>query len=93
MLLSFIENRRTSIRTVARNLELSQIYVHAVLKTHKFKPYRDNVVQFLHKGDAHRRLTFCNWLQVNYRNNINFLKKIMWPDKSCFFKLWYGKST
>ena len=55
VLLSFIENSRTSIRTVARNLELSQTYVQAVLKKHKFKPYRSNLVQFfLHEGDAYR---------------------------------------
>ncbi|EFN66612.1 hypothetical protein EAG_00179, partial [Camponotus floridanus] len=84
VLLSFIENRRTSIRAVARNLEISKNYVHAVLKKYKYKPFRDNLVQFLHEGDADRRLMFCHWLRVNYRIDIDFLKKILWSDESCF---------
>jgi hypothetical protein len=84
VLLSFIENRRTSIRTVARNLELSKSCVHAVLKKFKFKPFRDNLVQALHEGDADRRLMFCHWLRVNYRTDFGFLNKILWSDESCF---------
>ncbi|KYM93605.1 hypothetical protein ALC62_15963, partial [Cyphomyrmex costatus] len=84
VLLNFIENRRTSIRIVARNLKLSRSYVHAVLKKYNFKPFRDNLVQALHEGDTDRRLMFCHWLRVNYRNNIDFLKKILRSDESCF---------
>ena len=36
VLLSFIENKRTSIRIVARNLTVSRNYMHAVLKKYKF---------------------------------------------------------
>ena len=53
-------------------------------KKHHYKPYKFQLVQNLHPGDAQRRIEFCNWYIQNLDEENNFERKIIWSDESYF---------
>jgi hypothetical protein len=77
-------NPRSSVRHLARELNVSAGKIHSILKKNKYHPYRPNLVQNLVPGDSERRLTFVAWLLVQTQEEQRFLDYICWTDESKF---------
>ncbi|CAK9832795.1 hypothetical protein ANTRET_LOCUS9576 [Anthophora retusa] len=79
----FNENPHTSIRTVAREMDMSIKSVHKILSNFKYHPYKFTTVQHLRATDAERRLEFIAWI-IKFEEEPNILNNIMWTDESKF---------
>lgn len=84
VLLAMEENPHTSTRQIASNLDLSHSMVHRILKKHKKRDYKTNLVQHLQENDAPRRTDFCNTFLQRINDNNLFLNDILWSDESTF---------
>lgn len=74
----------SSIKCIAANVGISSSSVQRILKTHKYHPYKVNLVQNLRPGDDERRLEFVAWLSATYYYDFAILQKILWTDESRF---------
>ncbi|KAK2579905.1 hypothetical protein KPH14_007585 [Odynerus spinipes] len=54
-------NPQISISRIARNMGIHRSTVHKILQSHKFHPYRVNLVHDLHGEDFNSRIRSCNW--------------------------------
>lgn len=83
--LAFVEAvPSSSCRVIEREVGVVKTRVQTILKKYKFTPYKLQIVQHLHPGDAERRLIFCNWYMERIRMNIEFAKSVIWSDESYF---------
>ncbi|XP_067215010.1 uncharacterized protein [Linepithema humile] len=82
--LSFVENRRLSIRNGARQLGMSQRSVLRNLKHVKFHPYKIHLHQKLNEDDFDRRVQFCEIMMDRIHQDPNFLHLIAFTDESTF---------
>lgn len=64
ILQEFEENPGTSIRSVARLLELSRYAVHRTLRQNELHPYHYQRVQQLLPRDAEQRIYFCEGIFI-----------------------------
>lgn len=84
ILAAYRNNPHTSLRDMARNLNISYSKIWRCLRRHKLKPYKPKYLHTLEDGDLHRRMEYCLWAQGNYLNDREFLKKIMFSDEATF---------
>ncbi|XP_045460290.1 uncharacterized protein LOC123670784 [Harmonia axyridis] len=82
VLASVHANHQNSCAKLENETGVSRSRVHRILKQHKLKPYKFNIVQHLYPGDAARRMNFCNWFLNQAQRDIDFAKKIIWSDES-----------
>lgn len=76
--------KNNSTRDLARDSGLSLFTILRILKKYKFVPYKYRPVQTLLPGDTERRLIFCQWFVDMCRQNLNFLRHIIWSDEANF---------
>lgn len=84
ILAAFNANPTTSLRNMARDLNLSVSKIWRCLKRHKLQPFKPKFLHTLEEGDEERRLEYCLWIQGNYLNNRDFLKKVIFTDEATF---------
>ena len=79
-------NPRTSVREIARELNLLKNKIWRCLRRHKLKPFQP---KFLHtqEGDPERRLEYCYWLQGIFLKDRRFIDKILLSGETTFTKL------
>lgn len=80
----FRTNPHSSVRDAGRVLNLPKSTIWRVLKIHKLKPFKAKFLNTLEPGDDLHRLEYCLWMQGNFLNNRNFLKKILYTDEATF---------
>lgn len=81
---AFEADPTVSIRTIARQLNLSLWKVWSVLRMEGKHPFHYTPVQGLEEGDPVRRMTFCRFLLNADMEDRLFLKSILWSDESRF---------
>jgi len=82
VLASVEANHSNSCRNIETNVGVSKSQTQRILKKYKYKPYKVNIVQQLHPGDAQRRIVFCNWFLEQTRIDPNFARKVIWSDEA-----------
>ncbi|XP_060855227.1 uncharacterized protein LOC132932896 [Metopolophium dirhodum] len=75
---------RSSIRHVSREIGVSVVAVHTILKKNKMHAYKPEFVQHLRIGDSERRLQLLSWFSVQFEIDNLFYKNILWTDESKF---------
>jgi len=77
-------NPRTSTRVIGRELGISHVYVHKILKQEKIHPYHFvRVQQLLPRDHPPRRRFSRNFLDA-MRQNPLFSRRILWTDECTF---------
>jgi hypothetical protein len=84
ILAEYHNNPCTSLRDMARNLNITYTKIWRCLRRHKLKPYKPKFLHTLEEGDTQRRMEYCLWCQGNYLNDREFLKNIMFSDEATF---------
>lgn len=74
----------TSCRTIEKEMGVKKSQAHAILKRHKFKPYKAQIVHHLHAGDAERRVMFCRWFLGQVQQRPDFASSVIWSDEAHF---------
>lgn len=80
----FRENPKSSVRQVARILNITKDRVWRCLKKNRKRAFKPKFLHSLENGDEIRRLDFCFWAQGEFLNNRNFLKNIIFCDEATF---------
>lgn len=81
--LACVEARpQISCRKIEEEVGVSKTKVQKILKKHKFKPYKVNIIQELHPDDPFKRLEFSNWFLTKTNRDPDFAKKVIWSDES-----------
>lgn len=81
---AFEHNPETSIRVVARELNLSYGTVQRVLKEEKLHAFHYTRVQHLEPGDHHARRTFCEDFLRKVDRDPRFASRVIFSDESLF---------
>lgn len=84
VLLMVAENPKTSVREIANNIGSSSTTVHSILKKHKLRPYKPQLIHHLLEDDYPRRMQFCNFYLNKLREDPLFYSKILWSDECTF---------
>lgn len=84
ILAAFEADPTTSVRVVARNLNLSIWKVWNTMHRANKYPFHGRGVQGLEENDPLRRIQFCRFLLNGDIDNAWFLKSILWTDESKF---------
>ncbi|XP_066583383.1 histone-lysine N-methyltransferase SETMAR-like [Prorops nasuta] len=74
----------TSTRRIAREVKISHMTVHRILKAANLYPYHHTPVQDLLEGDFAQRVNFCRWLLTQSEVNPGFHRRILFTDESLF---------
>lgn len=84
VLAAFSVTPHASIRTVARQTDISRSTVHRILKNNLFHPFKLHCVQELKPSDPERKLQFISEIVCLYDQDSNILNNILWTDESLF---------
>lgn len=74
----------SSCRKIEKEIGVPKTDAQRILKEYKYHPYKFNIVQHLHPGDAERRALFCQWYLQQIDANDLFGRLVIWSDE-CFF--------
>lgn len=77
-------NTKTSVRQLARNLNMKPTKVWRCLKRNNQKAYKPKFLHTLENGDEDVRMEYSLWCQGNYLTDRTFLSKIMFTDEATF---------
>ncbi|KAF2884966.1 hypothetical protein ILUMI_21187 [Ignelater luminosus] len=77
-------NPRMSLRDLTSQLNISKDQVRRCFVRNKIKPYKPKFLHTLKIGNANKRLDYCYWVQGNFLNDRNFLKRILFTDEATF---------
>lgn len=81
----FTENPRSSLRHAANDLHVSHTTIDKVLRYDlKMHPYKIQVTQQLHEEDHALRISMCEDLLEKIKNDVNFLRNIIFSDEATF---------
>ncbi|XP_074031919.1 uncharacterized protein [Leptinotarsa decemlineata] len=86
ILAAFEADPTTSIRVVARDLNLSIWKVWSTMHNEKKYLFHDTDVQGLEETDSARRIRFCGFFLNADIDDAWFSKSILWTDESKFFR-------
>jgi transposase len=75
-------NGRTSVRKLAKQLDLSRSSVHKILKATKFFPYKYQAHQKMERDDTARRSDFCQAMIELINNDPTLLRRILFSDEA-----------
>ncbi len=81
---AFQKNWSTSTRKVSTQMNTSQWSIVHATKLLNLHPYRINMVQELLLTDSLKRITFCNWLLRQFKNNVQHLDYVFFSDEAWF---------
>ncbi|CAG4939187.1 unnamed protein product [Colias eurytheme] len=84
ILAAFEVDPTTSLRTVARNLNVSVRKVWITMRRENMYPFHGRGAQGLEENDHIRRVQFCRFLLNGDIDDARFLKSILWTDESKF---------
>ena len=82
---TFTAEPSTSLRVVARQVDMSHETVRKALKLHKFHPYKMQIHQQLYDDDFDRRIEFCETMTNFINENQNIVQNICFSDECTFF--------
>ncbi|CAG9835855.1 unnamed protein product [Diabrotica balteata] len=74
----------TSTRVIAVQINVPHLRVCRHLKDQLHKPYHLTTVQELLVEDYPKRIGFCDWLLMEYTQNVNFIRNILFTDEATF---------
>ena len=76
---------QTSIRKLARNVDICKSSVQNVLKNKlKMRPYKFRIMQVLSEQHCQKRLEFCEAFTAKIEANESFLSSILFSDEATF---------
>lgn len=75
-------NPHASFSKTNHNVDYSTVI--RILKKEKFHPYTLHFIYKLHKNNPHRRLQFCEELQLRWVKNHIFLNNNIFSDEATF---------
>lgn len=75
-------NPAISCKRVEDEVGVSKSRANRILKKNKYYPYKFNIVQELHPGDAQKRVEFCQWYLNQIEEDENFGRDVIWTDES-----------
>lgn len=78
------EDPRLSTRRIAIRLNMRYWTVWKILKREGLHPYHFRRVQNITDPDYAARSAFSAWINLNVRENPNFLARILWTDEASF---------
>jgi len=82
---AFCEDASKSLRTVARELDMSVTSVRTVLKTElKWRPWKPHYVQALYPDDLDRRHEFAEKMIEWHETHPDLFDNILWSDEAIF---------
>lgn len=84
ILAAFQADPTTSVRVVAKNLNLSIWKVWSTMHREGKYPFHGTGVQGLTENDPGLRMQFCRFMLSNDIDDERFLKSILWTDESKF---------
>lgn len=86
ILAALVENPHVSTRQLEKDFEISRTSVRRIISKYKFHPYHIQMHQELKEADFLNRMNFCNWVEQNLNENLNFSHKILFTDECTFHR-------
>ena len=81
----FRDNPRLSTRSAATESNISRHSIQRILKSQKFKPYKNFLSQVLKPGDSAIRNEFCVNMLQRFNQNANMVGNIIFSDECVFY--------
>lgn len=85
VLLTYVENPRTSTRKAAQATDTDKRSVGRILKKHHYFPYKCQSVQELKEGDYEKRVEYCETLRGKIDEDPDFLNYVVFTDEATFY--------
>ena len=79
-----LDNSRTSTRRIAREMDVSHVLVHKVLKEEKLYSYHFTLVQKLIPRDYPTRVIYSRKILERVAIEPEFLRRVLWTDECTF---------
>ncbi|KAJ8956613.1 hypothetical protein NQ318_013966 [Aromia moschata] len=84
VLLSVQENHHASSRTLGQQHGISHSSIQKILRTHKYHPYKVQLIHELNEDDPDRRVQFCEQMLTICNANPMFLRNLIFCNESTF---------
>uniref|UniRef100_A0AAZ1XUQ9 DUF4817 domain-containing protein n=1 Tax=Oreochromis aureus TaxID=47969 RepID=A0AAZ1XUQ9_OREAU len=85
VLASFSKSPQRSTRRMSLESGISRTYLQRLLATHKWHPYKLQLLQHLNEDDPDQRTEFAKWANQKLEQDPQFTQKILFSDEANFY--------
>ncbi|KAG2462260.1 ALG3 mannosyltransferase, partial [Polypterus senegalus] len=85
VLASFSKSPQRSTRRMSLESGISRTSLWRILATHKWHPYKLQLLQHLNEDDPDRRTEFAEWAKQKLEQDPQFTQKILFSDEAHFY--------
>ncbi|KAL6479869.1 hypothetical protein MHYP_G00109020 [Metynnis hypsauchen] len=85
VLASFSKSPQRSTRRMSLESGISRTSLRRILATHKWDPYKLQLLQHLNKDDPDRHTEFAEWAKQKLEQGPQFTQKILFSDEANFY--------
>ncbi|KAG2462040.1 TDT nucleotidylexotransferase, partial [Polypterus senegalus] len=85
VLASFSKSPQRSTRCMSLESGISRTSLWRILATHKWHPYKLQLLQHLNEDDPDRRTEFAEWAKQKLEQDPQFTQKILFSDEANFY--------
>uniref|UniRef100_A0AAX7TD99 DUF4817 domain-containing protein n=1 Tax=Astatotilapia calliptera TaxID=8154 RepID=A0AAX7TD99_ASTCA len=85
VLASFSKSPQRSTRRMSLESGISRTSLRRILATHKWHPYKLQLMQHLNEDDPDRRTEFAEWAKQKLEQDPQFTQKILFSDEANFY--------
>uniref|UniRef100_A0AAZ1XEX3 Ig-like domain-containing protein n=1 Tax=Oreochromis aureus TaxID=47969 RepID=A0AAZ1XEX3_OREAU len=85
VLASFSKSPQRSTRRMSLKSGISRTSLQRILATHKWHPYKLQLLQHLNEDDPDRRTEFAEWAKQKLEQDPQFTQKILFSDEANFY--------
>uniref|UniRef100_A0AAZ1X2A6 DUF4817 domain-containing protein n=1 Tax=Oreochromis aureus TaxID=47969 RepID=A0AAZ1X2A6_OREAU len=85
VLASFSKSPQRSTRRMSLESGISRTSLRRILATHKWHPYKLQLLQHLNEDDPDRRTEFAEWAKQKLEQDPQFTQKILFSDEANFY--------
>ncbi|KAG2458030.1 S12A7 protein, partial [Polypterus senegalus] len=85
VLASFSKSPQRSTRRMSLESGISRTSLRRILATHKWHPYKLELLQHLNEDDPDRRTEFAEWAKQKLEHDPQFTQKILFSDEANFY--------
>ncbi|KAL1281045.1 hypothetical protein QQF64_015645 [Cirrhinus molitorella] len=85
VLASFSKSPQRSTRRMSLESGISRTSLRRILATHKWHPYKLQLLQHLNEDDPDRRTEFAEWAKQKLEQDLQFTQKILFSDEANFY--------
>ncbi|KAG2468668.1 G2E3 ligase, partial [Polypterus senegalus] len=85
VLASFSKSPQRSTRRMSLESGISRTSLRRILATHKWHPYKLQLLQHLDEDDPDRRTEFAEWAKQKLEQDPQFTQKILFSDEANFY--------